>query len=187
MAYAEATDDSCRAYGEVHVTCEAILLSLGKADEAYQRHAFGANHRSTNLATFRAIVAKYPDRTPASILLDLAASTPGAAEKWFAAAKSTGLYDTAIALVNQSPCDPRTLTRAARKAAESHPTFAMEAGLAALRWIAAGDGYEITSRNIDDAYQYTMKAATNAGCRGKAEARIQALKGNGRRLDFLVL
>jgi hypothetical protein len=44
----------------------------------------------------------------------LAARTPGEEGRWFAAAKPAGLYDQAIVLANRSPCDPRTLTRAAR-------------------------------------------------------------------------
>jgi len=95
-------------------TCEEILLSSGLADEAYARCAIAATQATTFLATFRAIAKKYPTQAPAKILDDLVASTPGQEGKWFAAAKDTGLYDEAIALVQRTPCDPRTLTRAAR-------------------------------------------------------------------------
>jgi hypothetical protein len=44
-------------------------------------------------------------------------------------------------LANQSPCDPKTLTRAARDFVEKNPGFALTAGLAALRWLSAGYGY----------------------------------------------
>ena len=87
---------------------------------------------STYLATFRAVASKYPDRAPSDILRDLVASTPGEEGKWFAAAKSAGLYEEAIELANRTPCDPKTLTRAARDLTETEPRFALEAGLAAL-------------------------------------------------------
>jgi tetratricopeptide (TPR) repeat protein len=116
--------------------CEEILLSSGLAEEAYTRYAIEANQGTTFLATFRSIVKKYPTKAPAKILDDLVASTPGQEGKWFAAAKDARLFDAAIALAQRTPCDPRTLTRAARDFAATNPRFAVEAGLAALRWIA---------------------------------------------------
>src|SRR4029078_6492406 len=94
--------------------CEEILLSSGFAEEAYVRYAVEANQGTTFLATFRSIAKKYPTEAPAKILEDLVASTPGQEGKWFAAAKDAGLYDKAIALAQRTPCDLRTLTRAAR-------------------------------------------------------------------------
>jgi hypothetical protein len=38
--------------------------------------------------------------------------------------------------MNQSPCDPKTLTRAARDFVNQDADFALKAGLAALRWLA---------------------------------------------------
>ena len=63
---------------------------------------------------------------------------------WFAAAKEAGLYDEALALARRAPCDPKTLTRAARDLADQHPAFALDAGLLALHWLVQGYGYEIT-------------------------------------------
>jgi tetratricopeptide (TPR) repeat protein len=155
--------------------CEEILLSSGLAEEAYTRYAIAANQGTTFLATFRAIERKYPTQAPAKVLDDLVASTPGQEGKWFAAAKDAGLYDEAIALVRRSPCDPRTLTRAARDFAASKPRFAVEAGLAALRWIAAGYGYEITGTDVLAACSSTLDAARNGGCVDETEGRIRAL------------
>ena len=160
---------------EIARACEEILLSSGMADEAYARYARIANRGTTNLATFRAIAKKYPRKTASEILHDLVESTPGDEGKWFASAKSVGLYDEAIALANMTPCDPRTLTRAAKEAASGRPEFAVEAGLAALRWICEGHGYEITSLDILDAYRYTMKAAANAGKEQETVERIRKL------------
>ena len=35
--------------------------------------------------------------------------------------------------------------------------------MAALRWLAAGHGYEITGADVLDAFSYTMKAAERVG------------------------
>lgn len=136
-------------------------------DEAYRRYAIEANQGTTNLATFRAIAKKYPHKQPEEILRDLIASTPGAEGKWFAAAKDAGLFDVAIELATRSPTDPRTLTRAARDYAGKQPAFALAAGLAAglaaLRWISLGHGYEITGADVLDAYSAVTQVVPNAG------------------------
>lgn len=154
--------------------CEAILLSSGMADQAYQRYAIEANQGTTNLATFRAIAKKYPNTQPEQILRDLVASTPGAEGKWFAAAKDTGLFTVAVELANTSPTDPRTLTRAARDFADSQPEFALAAGLASLRWISLGHGYDITGLDVLDAYSAVMHATSTAGADAQqVKARIR--------------
>ncbi|MDO9519364.1 MAG: hypothetical protein Q7L19_04015 [Pseudohongiella sp.] len=148
---------------QIAEACEAIMLSSGLLDEAYRRYAVEANQRPTNLATFRAIARKYPNKQPEMILRDLIASTPGAEGKWFAAAKDSGLFELAIELVAQNPADPRTLTRAARDYAQKKPDFALAAGLAALHWISRGYGYEITGGDVLDAYIPITEAASAAG------------------------
>ncbi|MBK5101281.1 MAG: hypothetical protein JJE15_09865 [Desulfobacteraceae bacterium] len=155
--------------------CEEILLASGMAEEAYSRYAFEANQKMTYLATFRAVAKKYPYKEPADILRDLVASTPGNEGKWFAAAKSAGLYDEAIELANQSPCDPKTLTRAGRDMEATNPRFAVEAGVAALRWLVEGYGYDITGMDVWAAYDHTMQAAESAGCKPETFERIREL------------
>lgn len=143
-------------------------------DEAYKRYALEANRATTNLATFRAIAKKYPDKAPEAILRDLVASTPGDEGKWFAAAKSAGLFDVAIELATHSPADPRTLTRAARDFCDKQPDFALQSGLAALQWLARGHGYEMAAGDVLEAYLATIKAAQSAGVsteRVKAQIR----------------
>lgn len=172
---------------QIAQACEEILLSSGLADEAYRRYAIEANQGSTNLATFRAITKKYPDRQPEQILRDLVASTPGAEGKWFAAAKDAGLFNVAIELANTSPTDPRTLTRAARDFAERQPEFAVTAGLAALHWISLGHGYEVTGMDVLDAHAALMQAATHAGVDPhQINERVVSLIGNASpHSDFL--
>ena len=175
IRYAQATRDAADNPVALAAACEEILLSSGLADEAYRRYALTANRRGTYLATFRAIVKKYPGKTKAEILSDLVASTPGEEGKWFAAAKSAGLYDEAIDLAWRTPCDPRTLARAARDLAERRPDFALETGLAALHWICQGYGYEITNLDVLHVHQYIREAARNTGSEAETEDRIREI------------
>ncbi len=161
---------------QIAQTCEEILLSSGMADEAYRRYAVLANESTTNMATFRAICKKYPHKLPADVLHDLVASTPGSEGKWFAAAKDAGLYLVAIDLIQRSPADPRTLTRAARNFCTNQPGFATECALAALRWISRGHGYEITAGEVQEAFD-ALIAATHAtgGDVLRAKTQVQDL------------
>jgi hypothetical protein len=109
------------------------------------------------------------------LLEDLVATTPGDEGKWFATAKEIGLFDEAIRLANRTPCDPRTLARAARDFASARPEFALEAGLAALRWLVEGYGYEIAGADVWSAYAHTMKAAERAGRAGETREQIRIL------------
>lgn len=140
-----------------------MLLSSGMVDEAYHGYGLLAKQSGTYLAWLRAVRKKYPYKKPAEILDDLVNETPGIEGKWFAAAKSAGLFEEALALVDRSPCSPQTLTRAARDYADENADFAVGAGLAALRWLLAGYGYEITATDVLDALSYAMKAAERAG------------------------
>jgi len=155
-----------------------MLLSMGRSTEAYQRYALESNRSTSNSDTFRSIVRKYPERERAQILRDLIAATPGEEGKWFAAAKQTGELELAANLMNQSPCDPKTLTRAAHDFVNKDPDFALKAGLAALRWLAQGYGFEITGADVWAAYLHTMKAAEQLGRRDEARESIRALIHN---------
>jgi len=175
IRYAESNSGINDPLGAIAKACEEVLLSSGMNDEAYARYANLADRGTSHLSTFRAIAEKYPQKTAVEILHNLVESTPGEEGKWFGSAKSVGLYDEAIALANKAPCDPRTLTRAAKEAASEHPAFAVEAGIAALRWLCEGYGYEITPLDIWAAYRHTMKAAVNAGSTRETGDRIREL------------
>jgi hypothetical protein len=155
--------------------CEEILLSSGLVDEAYRRYGLSANRGPNYLATFRALVKKYPHQAPPDILRDLVASTPGEEGKWFAAAKELGLYQEALALAGKSPCDPKTLTRASRDLVDKEPEFALSAGLLALDWLVKGYGYEITGGDVWMAYTAAMNAAARLRKRGEIQEKIKQL------------
>lgn len=166
--------------------CEEILLAEGRADEAYRKYGLMANQTTSYLAWFRAVARKYPHKTSTEILDDLIELTPGDEGKWFAAAKDARLLDTAIALANRSPTSPQTLTRAARDHAGTNPDFALEAGMAALRWLLDGYGYEITGLDVLSAHDFTMKAARAADRTEETRRRIRDLMASGgSRGDFV--
>ncbi len=162
---------------DVNLLCEGFLLSLGRTEEAYRRYGLYAHRAGTYLATFRAVAKAYPSIPRAQILSDLIEGSPGDEGKWFATAKELGLYEVALKLVRESPCDPKTLTRAARDFAEREPHFAHGAGFAALYWLTLGHGYEITSIDVWGAYHSTLKAAEQLGTLSDTKTRIRQLVG----------
>ncbi len=178
---AEAIDaaERCRGtYGGdfgIDSLCEEILLDAGLVDEAFERYGLLANRAGTYVAWFRAVVRKYPQRTPAQVLHDLVASTPGDEGKWFAAAKEAKMFAEAIELANRTPCSPQTLTRAARDYADTNPAFALAAGMTALRWLVEGYGYDVTSLDVLNAYDYARKAAENLGTLDETMTRLRGL------------
>ncbi|OQX14051.1 MAG: hypothetical protein BWK76_15340 [Desulfobulbaceae bacterium A2] len=190
LCYAEESRGINEPVSAIAAVCEQILLDSGMADEAYQRYAVEANQKTTYLATFRAIAKKYPHKKARVILADLVANSPGNEGKWFAAAKSAGLYSEAIELANRTAADPKTLIRAARDMKNREPRFAVEAGITALRWLSEGYGYDTTDYDVYEAVRYTMEAARAAGCEHEATRRIQELLTNSltlRRMASLIL
>jgi hypothetical protein len=153
--------------------CERILLKAGRAEEAYRRFGLVAHAGGTYLATFRAVAGAYPSIARERILRDLIQQSPGDEGKWFTAAKELGLYDLALELVRDSPCDPKTLVRAARTHGERQPEFAEGAALAALRWLVQGFGYEITGLEVWGAYSAALKAAAALGRADETKAIIR--------------
>ncbi len=180
IRYAESCRSPWASDVGIDRLCEETLLASGMADEAYARYGLTASRGGTYLATFRAVVRKYPHKSPAEVLADLARSTPGDEGKWFAAAKDAGLFDEALALARRSPCDPKTLTRAARDHIDDQPAFALAAGLLALRWLVEGYGYEITGADVWAAYSRTMKAAERAGKAAEVAETIRTMVASNR-------
>lgn len=176
ILYAEESKGLNTPMSDIARACEEILMASGFSDEAYARYAIEANQHGANLATFRAIAKKYPHKPAEMILRDLVASQPGQEGKWFAAAKDAGMFELAIELANQSPTDPRTLTRAARDYAMARADFAVAAGMTGLRYIVQGYGYDITGADVLDAYFAIMKAAAAASIpEAEMKAEIRAL------------
>jgi hypothetical protein len=190
LRYAESCRSPWASDYEVDSVCEEILLSSGLIDEAYARYGVRANQGGTYLATFRAVSKKYPHKAAGEVLADLVKTTPGDEGKWFAAAKDAGLYDEALALASRTPCDPKTLARAARDYTEKQPAFAASAGLLSLYWLVQGYGYEITGADVWDAYRATLAAAERHGSAAEVRERVRkmvAAEGAGERFVTKVL
>jgi hypothetical protein len=175
IRHAETSRGPWTSDSAVDSLCEDIVLSSGLADEAYRRYGLRANRAGTYLATFRAVARKYPQKSSREILHDLVHTTPGDEGKWFAAAKEEGLYDEALELASASPCDPRTLTRAARDLGAQQPDFAIGAGLLALHGLANGFGYEVTGADVWAAFSSTITAAEQKGNVAEVRAGIQQI------------
>lgn len=183
LAEDRALNDSSEAIAKA---CEEILLSSGLTEEAYRGHGLVANRAGRYTAWFRAVAKRYPHKQPADILADLVAFTAGEEGKWFAAAKDAGMFEEAIALANRSPCAPQTLTRAARDFADTNPRFATQAGMAALHWLVAGYGYDITGLDVLSAYEFTLKAAENSGRAAEVRQWLRDLLSSTRAPDAFV-
>ena len=176
--------------GAINQTCEAILLSSGLYEEAYQRYGLSTARGSTYLARYRALAKRYPMLAPERLLEDLIASTPGEEGKWFATAKHLNFLELAKALAWQGPCAPSRLSRAARDFQGEAPAFAFSMALAALRGICLGWGYEVTGADVVEAFTLARETAVPAGVEDGPGAIMAVLKqgeGPGYRFVFDVL
>jgi hypothetical protein len=174
LAYAEASHGLNQPDPDIDATCERILLDSGREDEAYEKYALTANGSSTGLATFRAIIKKYPGRDPKKVLLNLAASS-GEPGRWFAAAKHAGFLDLALEFANIGRTDPRTLSRASHDLLKKDAPFCLEVGRLAIQRIIEGYGYELTGIDVLDAYHHFIAAAQSLGIAVEARADVLAI------------
>jgi hypothetical protein len=187
LAYAEASRGLNQPDAAIDATCERILLDLGRMNEAYEKYALSANSSSTGLATFRAIVKKYPGYDPKKILLDLATSS-GEPGRWFAAAKDAGLLDPALEFANAGRTDPRTLSRASRDFLRKDDRFCLDVGRLAIQRILDGHGYELTGIDVLEALNHYMAAAQTLGIGSQARAEVlaMAMKQPGTGSDIII-
>ncbi len=93
IQYAEDSNGLNAPLTAIAAFCEGVLLDAGLAYEAYARYAVEATYATSNLATFKAIVKKYPGKSRETILRGLVANQPGQEGKWFAPAKDAGFFD----------------------------------------------------------------------------------------------
>ena len=178
VEYTKASRSAYDLGAPIADACEEVLLAAGRTENAYRDWALAANQGSTNLATFRAIAKKYPHKEPTQVLTDLIQRSAGDEGRWFATAKSLKLFDLAADLAKRSPCDPKTLNRAARDQLDTNPQFALDVALASLRWITEGHGYEITSVDVLDAFRVATQAAEELGRSEEVGTEIALLLRN---------
>ena len=175
VKFAEASRGLNEPDSAIDQACEEILISSGLHEEAYQRYGLSAGEGNSYLARFRSVAKRYPMKDKAEILADLTATTPGQEGKWFAMAKDIKLYDLALELVGMSPCEPKTLTRAARDYVDKESEFALGSAMAALRWLCEGWGYEVTSVDVLEAYDRAMDAAARLNNIDEVADQVQQL------------
>jgi len=165
IAYAEASRSKINGAFSDHAIdryCEHILIQHGRSDEAYGRYGLASALATTNLATYRALARKYPERDRRQVLIDLI-ETRGNKGKWFAAAKDAGFLDIAISCAAATDADPATLVRAARDFAGKQPEFAITVGVLAIRSLLSGGGYEPLLSESASAVRHIMAAAASIG------------------------
>jgi len=180
IAYALASNPLGHHYTrEIAQACEGVLLAANRRDEAYRTFAIAAGQRQNCLQTYRALAAKYPEVDASVLLGDLIASTPGDEGRWFATARHLRFFQLAIELAMQTPCDPRTLNRAAQEHLDHDPRFARDSARAALKWLIGGHGVEITAADVYSAYDLAKQAIARCG---EAIGGTQLLKQEIRRL-----
>lgn len=177
---AEASRGPWSSDMDIDGLCEEMLLSSGRVEDAYARYGLTAHRGATYVSTFRAVAKRYPHKRAGEILSDLVKTTPGEEAKWFAAAKDNGLFAEAIQLARCSPCDPKTLARAARDHGMDHPSFAVDAGLLALYWISLGFGYEVSGADVWTAYISAWKAAGPLGRAEEVRASVCGMTDSAR-------
>lgn len=161
---------------------ETELLKAGRRAEAFNQYALLANQANTHLARFRALAKKYPELSQDKLLGYLVASSRAEPGKWFATAKTLKLFDQATRLAWASPCDPKTLNRAARDHLKTQPEFAMQCALASLHWMSMGHGYELIGMDVQDAYRIAIEAAAATQQTEKALATIEQVLASDRRM-----
>ena len=177
IAFAESVRDTANSPYEdrsIDRFCEDLLIRHGRSNEAYRRYGLVAAGGTTNLATFRALTKRYPDRDRRQTLIDLI-KTRGDKGKWFAAAKDAGLLDIALECAELSGVDPSTLVRAARDFCDKEPRFAAVVGLLAIRHLLAGGGYDPQVSEAADAATHLLAAARQIGAVDWARAELGKL------------
>ena len=148
ITYAKASHASNDNSAPIARACEEILLSSDGATKPTSAMRSPRTKALHILPPAGRLFGNIPPRPPEEILRDLIRSTPGEEGRWFAAAKEAGLLELAIEVADRSPADPRTLTHAARDFRDKNPAFAIGAGLAAVRWLGEGYGYEVTGADV---------------------------------------
>jgi hypothetical protein len=177
IAYAEASRGLNEPDAAIDRACEELLLSVGRTEEAYTRYALTANEGMTGLATFRALVKKYPGVNKRRILLDLA-ERRGDPGRWFAAAKDSGFLDLALAFATSGKTDPMTLSRACRDFLEKDTAFSCAVGRLSVERILQGYGFELTSFDLMDAVKRYLTAADWLGQGEEVRLELQAMRAS---------
>ena len=180
IAYLRERAGSTTSETSIARFAEEELLKAGRRAEAFNQYALLANQANTHIATFRALAKKYPELAKDRLLDHLIASTRGEPGKWFATAKTLKLFEQATRLAWASPCDPKTLNRAARDHLKTQPDFALQCALASLHWMSMGHGYELTSLDVLEDHRFATEAAAKTQQTQQARTSIEQVLASDR-------
>lgn len=178
IAFAESRNPQDYEKQSILEFCERVLLEAGREEEAYREYGLLIHRGNTYLATYRAMVKRYPGRDPEQVLRDLI-ETSLEKEKWFAAARQAGYLDIARYCARSGLVEPKTLVTAARDTLESDPGFSYEIALRALDLMLRGYGYELAVIDILPAFKILFQAADAMGVSDWAAANVRELLARG--------
>jgi hypothetical protein len=152
--------------------CELTLIDMGRVEEAYQQYGLNIPSYGTYLNIYRGLCKRYPTIDKRQILLDCMDKT-GRKGKWFAAAKSTGFLDIALACARTGGSDPNTLLRATRDFAEKDAEFAVSIGTEAIMIFLTAEFYDpVTGTDVNQAYNRVATVAEKAGVGAQFHAEL---------------
>ena len=174
IAFAESRQKDGYEKQKIMEFCEQLLLESGRRDEAYDKYGLSIRKGMTYISQFRSIAAKYPEHESRQVLNDLIEKSDDKAA-WFASANQEEFLDIARDCAFSGRVDPKTLTRAARDRADSDPKYAAEIALRAIDLLLQGYGYETTTLDVKEAFEYLMRAAKKLQKASWAETQVKSL------------
>ena len=152
--------------------CESTLIEMGRVEKAYQQYGLNIPSYGTYLNIYRGLCKRYPAIDKRKILLDCMERT-GQKGKWFAAAKSYGFLDIALACAQTGGSDPNTLLRATRDYAQKDADFAVSVGTEAIMTFLTAEFYDpITGTDVTQAYHQVATVAENAMIHDRFQADL---------------
>lgn len=154
--------------------CEQLLLEAGRWEDAYARYGRTRREGHTYINQYRALVKKYPLLDTRRILQDLVedSANPG---DWFAAARTAGHLDIALACALNGHVNPGTLATAADDTVISVPDFSFAIALRALHLFLDGYGFEHRRVEMLKAADALVGAAQALGNPPSCLAQVQSL------------
>ena len=175
LAYAQqilAQDRTRNDKPSIDRFCEAVLIEMGRIEEAYGKYGLDIPSYGTYLNIYRGICKKYPSIDGRKILLDCIGRT-GNKGKWFASAKEGGFLDIAIDCAQGSRANADVLLRACRDFAEKEPEFAVQVGIQGIVKLISEIFYEeVYPFEVVQAYELVGKVAMGSGRREEFKAQL---------------
>jgi len=140
--------------------CEAILLSYGHEEAAFDRFLVAAHRCDPSIERFGWVMRQYPSRAPRNILLALAQDDPRGTARWFDVAVFLGEIELAEEFLTEDEIGSPGVLRATINFCESAPEFALTCALAATTTAIRGNGARYSRRELRLFRQACARAAS---------------------------